>query len=132
MKVVYIGASWPQPTMTAAGCRTVGMVQCLLNLGHKVTFMSYKKPNSSQMTAIRRTGVETQYCPPNDEAQFVAAVGQPDVCVMERFMTEEMFGHYLYAHCPGCVRVLDTQDLHCLRTQRETMAGRQATIGGRA
>ena len=121
MNVAYIGASWPQPNTTAAGSRTIGLLKCLLRLGYQVTFLTYKKPNPSQMTAISQLPVATHYCPPNDEAHFQTVAGTPDICVFEKFPTEEMFSYQVHRLFPNCLRVLDTQDLHCLRTQRQAL-----------
>lgn len=122
MNVAYIGASWPQPNTTAAGSRTIGLLKCLLRLGYKVTFLTYKKPNPSQMTAISQLPIASHYCPPNDEARFQSIAGIPDICLFEKFTTEEMFSYQVYRLFPNCLRVLDTQDLHCLRTQRQALA----------
>lgn len=122
MNVTYIGASWPQPSTTAAGSRTIGLLKCLLSLGYKVTFLTYKKPNPSQMTAISQLPIATHYCPANDEARFAAVAGRPDICLFEKFTTEEMFSFLVHRDYPNCLRILDTQDLHCLRTQRQALS----------
>lgn len=44
---------------------------------------------------------------------------QPDIVLFDRFMTEEQFGWRVAKHCPHAIRVLDTEDLHCLRYARE-------------
>ncbi len=43
----------------------------------------------------------------------------PKAVLFDRFMTEEQFGWRLVEHCPDAVRLLDTEDLHCLRKARE-------------
>lgn len=43
----------------------------------------------------------------------------PDIVLFDRFMTEEQFGWRVAEQCPDAVRVLDTEDLHCLRSARE-------------
>lgn len=123
MNVTYIGASWPQPATTAAGHRTMGLLTCLLNLGYHITFLTYKKPNPSQMTSISRLPLPTHYCPPNQPSLFSSLTSPtpPNYCIFERFPTEEMFSHLVHTLYPDCIRILDTQDLHCLRTQRESM-----------
>ena len=34
---------------------------------------------------------------------------------IHRFMTEEQYGWRVEAHAPKAIRILDTEDLHCLR-----------------
>ena len=42
----------------------------------------------------------------------------PDAVLFDRFMTEEQFGWRVAKHCPNAIRMLDTEDLHCLREAR--------------
>ncbi|GAB5409110.1 MAG: glycosyltransferase family 4 protein [Balneolaceae bacterium] len=42
----------------------------------------------------------------------------PDVILFDRFMTEEQFGWRVAEQCPNAMRILDTEDLHCLRKAR--------------
>lgn len=43
----------------------------------------------------------------------------PDVVLFDRFMMEEQFGWRVAEQCPNAVRILDSEDLHCLRKGRE-------------
>ena len=43
---------------------------------------------------------------------------QPDAVMFDRFMTEEQFGWRVSKYCPNSLRILDTEDLHCLRGSR--------------
>ena len=42
----------------------------------------------------------------------------PDVVLFDRFMIEEQFGWRVTEQCPNAVKLLDTEDLHCLRKGR--------------
>ena len=42
----------------------------------------------------------------------------PQMVLFDRFMTEEQFGWRVADNCPNALRVLDTEDLHCLRHAR--------------
>ena len=42
----------------------------------------------------------------------------PQIVLFDRFMTEEQFGWRVADNCPSAVRILDTEDLHCLRHAR--------------
>jgi glycosyltransferase involved in cell wall biosynthesis len=44
---------------------------------------------------------------------------QPNVVLFDRFMMEEQFGWRVAEHCPEAIRILDTEDLHCLRLARQ-------------
>jgi len=43
---------------------------------------------------------------------------QPDVVMFDRFMMEEQFGWRVSEQCPQALRILDTEDLFCLRHAR--------------
>ena len=42
----------------------------------------------------------------------------PQIVLFDRFMTEEQFGWRVADNCPRALRILDTEDLHCLRHAR--------------
>src|SRR3970040_2467742 len=43
----------------------------------------------------------------------------PNVVLFDRFMMEEQFGWRVAENCPNALRLLDTEDLHCLRLARQ-------------
>jgi hypothetical protein len=45
----------------------------------------------------------------------------PSVVLFDRFMIEEQFGWRVAENCPDALRVLDTEDLHCLRLARQKL-----------
>jgi spore coat polysaccharide biosynthesis predicted glycosyltransferase SpsG len=52
---------------------------------------------------------------------------QPDLVLFDRFMMEEQFGWRVEKNCPHALKILDTEDLQCLRNARH-----QAHKAGRA
>ena len=46
---------------------------------------------------------------------------KPDAVMFDRFMMEEQFGWRVEKYCPQALRILDTEDLHCLRHARAAM-----------
>ena len=43
----------------------------------------------------------------------------PNIVLFDRFMMEEQFGWRVAENCPNALRLLDTEDLHCLRLARQ-------------
>jgi len=43
----------------------------------------------------------------------------PAIVLFDRFMMEEQFGWRVAENCPNALRLLDTEDLHCLRLARQ-------------
>jgi hypothetical protein len=53
---------------------------------------------------------------------------QPDTVMFDRFMMEEQFGWRVSEHCPQALRILDTEDLFCLRNARHQAYKQKCTI----
>ena len=119
MKLVYFGANWPQPWITAAGLRTVELIKSFKSFDLDIEFLSIKKPNPYQIQAIQGLDVKFGYLAINNEKEFQQHVKDPQLCIFETARLEEMFSHMVYNNFPACKRILDTQDLHCLRLQRK-------------
>ena len=43
----------------------------------------------------------------------------PTIVLFDRFMVEEQFGWRVSESCPNALKLLDTEDLHCLRQARQ-------------
>lgn len=96
MKALYLGCNWPQPSITAAGVRTVGIMRALEGLGYRVKFVSAKKPNEFQLKTLMGLGVEFEYCENNSYGEFEKVFNDPEICIFDTFKAEEMFGHMVY------------------------------------
>ncbi len=118
-KALFIGLVWPEPTSTAAGSRMLRLIQLFKNSGFQVVFSSAAgiSPRSED---LKKLGCETMELTLNDSSfdSFVKELS-PDVVVFDRFITEEQFGWRVADHCPDALRILDSEDLHFLRSARE-------------
>ena len=117
-RVFIIGSVWVEPTSSAAGSRMLQLIQLFLKQEWEVTFgtTSQKNPNSID---LKKLGVSEVSLKLNDASfdDFVKELN-PTVVLFDRFMTEEQFGWRVSEHCPKTLRILDTEDLHCLRKTR--------------
>ncbi|WP_435132944.1 glycosyltransferase family 4 protein [Formosa sp. A9] len=117
--VLIIGFVWPEPKSSAAGSRMMQLITAFKTANFNITFASTsgKNTNAVQLTDL---GVAEKEIVLNDSSfdDFINDL-QPDVVVFDRFMTEEQFGWRVVEHCPQALRVLDTEDLHCLRKGRQ-------------
>jgi glycosyltransferase involved in cell wall biosynthesis len=118
-RVLVIGLVWPEPASSAAGTRMVQLINLFLSAGHNVCFASAaaKGEFSFDLTGI---GVEEREIRLNDNSFniFLKEVN-PEIVLFDRFMVEEQYGWRVQQECPGAVRILDTEDLHCLRNARQ-------------
>jgi glycosyltransferase involved in cell wall biosynthesis len=87
--------------------------------GFAITFASPAQ-DSEYMESLIDFGVEKVSIELNNTSfdLFVNEL-QPDIVLFDRFMIEEQFGWRVAEHCPEAIRILDTEDLHCLRLARQ-------------
>ncbi len=118
LNVLIIGKVWPEPDSSAAGSRMMQLIELFQKEEWKITFVS--AAGESEFAAdLESKGVNTQNILLNDDTfnTFVKKLN-PDLVLFDRFMTEEQFGWRVAEHCPQALRILDTEDLHCLRQGR--------------
>jgi glycosyltransferase involved in cell wall biosynthesis len=117
-QVLIIGYVWPEPNSSAAGSRMMQLIQFFQTQQYQITFSSPAQ-TSDHMADLDQIGVKIQAINLNCSSfdQFVHVM-QPDVVLFDRFMMEEQFGWRIAQHCPKALRLLDTEDLHCLRLAR--------------
>ncbi|MBF4506776.1 glycosyltransferase family 4 protein [Flavobacterium sp. JLP] len=118
-KLLIIGFVWPEPNSSAAGGRMMQLISIFRQNGYEITFGS-PALDSDFMVDLSEFGVEKKTIELNNSSfdDFVAELN-PDVVLFDRFMIEEQFGWRVAENCPKAIRLLDTEDLHCLRTARQ-------------
>lgn len=118
-KLLIIGFVWPEPRSSAAGIRMMQLIETFLQDNFVITFATAcsRSDNAIDLNGI---GVNTVEIVLNHSSfdDFVKNLN-PDVVVFDRFMTEEQFGWRVAECCPKALRILDTEDLHCLRKGRQ-------------
>ncbi|WP_264536138.1 glycosyltransferase family 4 protein [Flavobacterium sp. N1736] len=118
-KLLIIGFVWPEPNSSAAGGRMMQLISIFKENGFEITFAS-PALDSDFMVDLAAFGVEKVSIELNNSSfdDFITALN-PDVVLFDRFMIEEQFGWRVSENCPKAIRLLDTEDLHCLRTARQ-------------
>jgi len=116
--LLIIGSVWPEPDSSAAGSRMMQLIDLFQKSGWNITFSSSAVESPYQVD-LSAWGIDTAQVAVND-SEFDTFVQQlnPDAVIFDRFMTEEKFGWRVAEHYPGALRILDTEDLHCLRKAR--------------
>lgn len=116
---LIIGKVWPEPDSSAAGNRMMQLIHELKSAGYSITF-ACAAGESDFMADLDAAGVNTVSIKLNDVSfdVFVKEL-KPDVVIFDRFITEEQFGWRVTEQCPDALRILDTEDLHCLRYARQ-------------
>ncbi|KIQ18026.1 glycosyltransferase [Flavobacterium sp. MEB061] len=118
-KLLIIGFVWPEPNSSAAGGRMMQLISIFATNGFEITFAS-PALDSDFMVDLKAFGVEKRTIELNNSSfdDFIMALN-PDIVLFDRFMIEEQFGWRVSENCPKAIRLLDTEDLHCLRTARQ-------------
>ncbi len=127
-KILFIGPVFPEPTSSAAGVRTVALLEDFLSRGDRILFASPSDQNAFA-SALQTRGIETFQIGPNDPA-FDLRLREfaPEVVVFDRFMLEEQFGWRVAEQAPQALRILDTIDLHFLRRARADRLARALAV----
>ncbi|MDQ6528051.1 glycosyltransferase family 4 protein [Flavobacterium sp. LHD-85] len=118
-KLLIVGFVWPEPKSSAAGGRMMQLISIFKENGFEITFASAAQDNDF-MVDLFEFGVIKKSIELNSSSfdDFVVELN-PDVVLFDRFMVEEQFGWRVVEKCPNAIRILDTEDLHCLRTARQ-------------
>ena len=117
--VLIIGFVWPEPNSSAAGGRMVQLISIFKQQGFEVTFAS-PAMDSDYMVDLESLCVAKKSIALNCSSfdVFVKELN-PSIVLFDRFMMEEQFGWRVAENCPDALRILDTEDLHCLRLARQ-------------
>ena len=115
-RILIIGFVWPEPKSSAAGGRMMQLLSSFKEHHCKITFASTASESEFSENLV---GVEKKQILLNSTSfdDFVFEL-QPDLVLFDRFMTEEQFGWRIAQVCPNALRILDSEDLHCLREAR--------------
>jgi len=75
--------------------------------------------STDHMIDLASEGISSQSIALNcDSFDTYVSEYQPDIVMFDRFMMEEQFGWRVEAKCPNALKILDTEDLQCLRHAR--------------
>lgn len=117
--VLIIGSVWPEPNSSAAGGRMLQLISQFQQQGYHIIFSSAAQ-DSEFMVDLAALNVDKKSIVLNCSSfdVFIKELN-PAIVVFDRFMIEEQFGSRVAENCPEALRILDTEDLHCLRSARQ-------------
>ena len=118
-KVLIIGYVWPEPNSSAAGQRMLQLINSFLNNQFEVVFatQAYESQYAFNLATLN---IETFKIAVNDSSFDSFVKNQnPSIVMFDRFIMEEQFGWRVAEQCPNALRMLDTEDLHFLRKERQ-------------
>ena len=117
--ILIIGKVWPEPSSSAAGSRTLQLINLFLEQNWQVSF-ACAASESNYSFDLKSIGISTLHIVLNDSSfDDLVKNMQPHMVLFDRFTSEEQFGWRVAQNCPNALRILDTIDLHCLRLARQ-------------
>ncbi|MBH0055402.1 glycosyltransferase family 4 protein [Pseudoalteromonas sp. SWXJZ94C] len=119
-KVLVIGYVWPEPNSSAAGTHMMSLLNAFKAQNWDVEFATPAQ-RTDHMVNLDDYGITSQSIALNCDSfdEYVKSYN-PDIVMFDRFMMEEQFGWRVDKHCPNAIKILDTEDLQCLRNARHT------------
>ncbi len=117
-KILVIGYVWPEPNSSAAGSHMMSILRLYKQQNWQVEFATPSQP-TEHMIDLASEGISSKNITLNcDSFDTYITEYQPDIVMFDRFMMEEQFGWRVEKNCPNALKILDTEDLQCLRHAR--------------
>ena len=117
-KILVIGYVWPEPNSSAAGRHMMSILRQYKQQNWQVEFATPAQ-ESDHMIDLASEGISSKSIALNcDSFDHYITQYQPDIVMFDRFMMEEQFGWRVEKNCPNALKILDTEDLQCLRHAR--------------
>jgi glycosyltransferase involved in cell wall biosynthesis len=123
--VLLIGLVWPEPNSSAAGVRMLQLIHSFLEQKFIVSF-ACSAARGEFSYPLENLGVQCYSIILNSSSfdSFIQELA-PTMVVFDRYITEEHYGWRVSENCPNALRILDSEDLHCLRKARQKAVNEQ-------
>jgi len=117
--LLVIGYVWPEPKSSAAGSHMLSIIRLFRQANWKVLF-STPAQKTDFCLELKQENIETKEIQVNSETfdHFISEL-KPTAVLFDRFLMEEQFAWRVEKYSPASLRILDTEDLQCLRGARQ-------------
>lgn len=123
--LLIICTVWPESASSAAGSRMLQLIRFFLDKNFKITIAcdAHETAHSDDLSGypIRKINIALNDSSFDEQLKQI----KPGFVIFDRFMTEEKYGWRVSEQCPEAIRILDTEDLHCLRKARQLVLKKQ-------
>ncbi|MEO2267362.1 glycosyltransferase [Pseudoalteromonas pernae] len=118
-QVLVIGYVWPEPNSSAAGTHMMSLLKLFRAQGWQVEFASPAQ-RTEHMEDLSQYDISSAEIALNCSSfdEYIQIL-KPDIVMFDRFMMEEQFGWRVDKFAPNALKILDTEDLQCLRGARQ-------------
>jgi O-antigen biosynthesis protein len=127
-KLLIISSVWVEPNSSAAGSRMLQLIRFFLSQNYSIEYASTATVSEFSFD-LADLGITTQFIQLNDSSfdDYLQKIN-PNWVLFDRFMVEEQFGWRVSNVLPNAVKILDTEDLHCLRKARQEAIKKNTSI----
>jgi len=118
-KLLIISSVWVEPNSSAAGSRMLQLIRFFQAQKYNIVYASTASESEFSFN-LTDLGITISFIQLNDSSfdQFLLRI-EPNMVLFDRFMIEEQFGWRVSNVLPNAIKILDTEDLHCLRIARQ-------------
>ena len=118
-KLLIISSVWVEPKSSAAGSRMLQLIRFFQSQNYTIVYASTASDSEFSFD-LADLGITTQFIKLNDSSfdDFLQK-NQSNIVLFDRFMVEEQYGWRVSNVLPKAIKILDTEDLHCLRIARQ-------------
>ena len=119
MKILIISSVWVEPNSSAAGSRMLQLIRFFQSEKYSVEYASIASESEFSFD-LSSLDITQHFIQINDSGfdELLLQIN-PNIVLFDRFMVEEQFGWRISKVFPNAVKILDTEDLHCLRHARQ-------------
>lgn len=126
--LLILGYVWPEPNSSAAGWRMLSLIQLFRQNQWQIIFACPAELSVHRFD-LTSWGIEEVQIELNSSVfDEQLSKWQPDIVLFDRFMLEEQFGWRVDELCPQALKLLDSEDLHCLRSARQQAFKQQRAL----
>ena len=126
--ILIISSVWVEPNSSAAGSRMLQLIRFFQSEKFSIEYASIASESEFSFD-LSSLGISQHSIQINDSS-FDELLRQinPNIVLFDRFMVEEQFGWRVSNVLPNTVKILDTEDLHCLRQARHEAVKKNNSI----
>lgn len=127
-KILIISSVWVEPNSSAAGSRMLQLIRFFQSEKYDLEYASIASESEFSID-LSSLGILQHAVQINDSAfdELLLQIN-PDIVLFDRFMVEEQFGWRVSKVLPNVIKILDTEDLHCLRQARHEAVKKNSKI----
>jgi O-antigen biosynthesis protein len=109
-KILYFSTLWPRENLSAAGVRTMNIINCFIKNNMEVTFVTPQNENNNYAKELKqKCKIKTIKVNDNENFKKELIFENPSLVIFDTFVSEELFSWQVKELFPNSLLVCDTQ-----------------------